>query len=179
MQIARRSVGLPRLFLRSFHPSIPQSDLVAPPDPISHIRPIIYEDSPSQSPPAYLRHPYSLSEFNTGERNAPGELELQFKLQRQQLDTFHQNFWRDSNTRFYAAKESVLSSLPQPAAARDSEDALSAFYTQWVVQEKKWTDDYTKEWRKRNNHLIALGARVAFQRLAIRWSSLFKRASKS
>jgi hypothetical protein len=24
-----------------------------------------------------------------------GELELQFKLQRQQLDAFHQNFWLD------------------------------------------------------------------------------------
>ena len=68
--------------------------MVAPPHPVSHFRPIIYGDASSQPLPTYLRHPYSLSEFTTG-TGALGDHELQFLLQRQQLDTFHHNFWLD------------------------------------------------------------------------------------
>ena len=59
------------------------------------MRPVIYDDGPPSSPPVLMRHPYSLSEFVTGSQNHIGELELQFKLQRQQLDSFHHNFWLD------------------------------------------------------------------------------------
>lgn len=31
----------------------------------------------------------------TGSQDQRGQLELQFKLERQQLDAFHQNFWLD------------------------------------------------------------------------------------
>lgn len=73
-----------------------------------------------------------------------------------------------SNTRFYAAKESVLGSLPETATARDKEEALSEFYKQWVMQEKEWTDAYTAEWRTRNAQIIALSARVEFAKLKSR-----------
>ena len=79
--------------IRNFHGSTPRRDLIAPPHPISHIRPIIYGDASSQPPPTYLRHPYSLSEFKTGTGTTLGDHELQFLLQRQQLDTFHHSFW--------------------------------------------------------------------------------------
>lgn len=81
--------------LRNFHGSRPCHDLVAPPHPVSHFRPIIYGDASSQPPPTYLRHPYSLSEFTTGTGSTLGDHELQFLLQRQQLDTFHHSFWLD------------------------------------------------------------------------------------
>lgn len=58
------------------------------------MRPVIYDEAVPLSPPALLRHPYSLSEFVTSSQ-LRGELELQFKLERQQLDTFHQHFWLD------------------------------------------------------------------------------------
>lgn len=89
---------------RLFHASACLRHLVAPPDAISHMRPIIYEDvstststDPStSSPPTLLRHPYSLSEFsNTKGNDRASDLELQFRLQRQQLDAFHHNFWFD------------------------------------------------------------------------------------
>ena len=79
--------------VRNFHGSKPRYDLVAPPHPVSHFRPIIYGDVSSQPPPTYLRHPYSLSEFTTGTGTTLGDHELQFLLQRQQLDTFHHSFW--------------------------------------------------------------------------------------
>jgi len=78
---------------RKFHASRTNRDLVAPPDPISHMRPIIYDTPAAVSQPAYLRHPYSLAEF--GADADSGDHELQFRLLRQQLDTLHQNFWLD------------------------------------------------------------------------------------
>ncbi|PPQ83336.1 hypothetical protein CVT25_003975 [Psilocybe cyanescens] len=157
---------------RSFHASRNHRDLVAPPDPISHMRPIIYDDPPSLSQPAYLRHPYSLAEFRA--ESGQGDNELQFRLLRQQLDSLHQNFWLDSNTRFYSARDAVLSSLPSTATPRDKEEALSAFFRQWVMQEKDWTDSYTVEWRARNLQLITLSARVEYHKIKSQLSNLFK-----
>jgi hypothetical protein len=129
------------------------------------MRPVIYDDPPSKLAAPYLRHPYSLSEFKDGNVNDPGNYELQFHLLRQQLDALHQNFWLDSNTRFYAAKEAVLGGLPISTTPRDMEKALSAFHRQWVVQEKHWTDGYTTEWRARNFQLIVLAIRLQTQRM--------------
>ena len=74
------------------------------------------------------------------------------------------------NTRFYSARAAVLESLPEDASARDKEEALSAFFRQWVMQEKEDTDAYTAEWRRRNFRLISLSARVAFQKAKTRFS---------
>lgn len=177
---------------RFFHTS-PQrcNHLIAPPDPISHMRPVIYDDAPLPSPPSLLRHPYSLSEFMTDSQSRRGELELQLKLERQQLDAFHQTFWLDvrpiyfsfrgrshsssdwqSNTRFEAAKDAVLASMPSSSIAFDREKGLSEFYKQWCMQEASRTSDYTKEWRKRNFSLILLGVRAACQIFTIRFSDL-------
>ncbi|KAF8910962.1 hypothetical protein CPB84DRAFT_1763007 [Gymnopilus junonius] len=157
-----------------FHASAVQCDLIAPPDSISHIRPIIYDDPPSQLPVHYLRHPYSLSEFRSEAENKPGDHDLQYRLLRQQLDSLHQNFWMDSNTRFYAARDAVLTSLPSTTTARDKEEALSNFYRQWVMQENHWTENYTKEWRARNFELIALSARVEYHKLKGRLTDVLK-----
>ncbi|KAF8798053.1 hypothetical protein BYT27DRAFT_6916763 [Phlegmacium glaucopus] len=164
--------------LRNFHGSRPRHDLVAPPHPVSHFRPIIYGDASSQPPPTYLRHPYSLSEFTIGTGSALGDHELQFLLQRQQLDTFHHSFWLDSNTRFYTAKEAIIGSLPSTATARDKEVALSQFYKQWVLQERERTESYAKEWRRRNYDLILLEVRVQFHRLYSRLAAFFERKNK-
>jgi len=161
---------------RNFHVSRQRHDLVAPPHPVSHLRPIIYGDASSQPAPTYLRHPYSLSEFSTGTGSTLGDHdELQFLLQRQQMDTFHHSFWLDNNTRFYAAKEAILNSLPATATARDKEIALSEFYKQWVLQERELTEKYTKEWRRRNYDLILLAVRVQFHRLSTRLAAFFGR----
>ena len=154
------------------------------------MRPIIYDDAPPPSPPTLLRHPYSLTEFQDAQ-SRPVDLEFQFKLQRQQLDNFHQDFWLDvrsrflhdvlpltpfpqNNIRYYAAKETALSNLSETATDLDKENALSEFNTLWYIQEKERTDLYTDEWRKRNFQLIRLGVQVEFQRLAFRVSKFFQ-----
>lgn len=73
--------------IRTFHSSPLCRDLVGPPDPVSHLRPVVYDDAPL--PPSDVRHPYSLREF-TGDTR-----EYQWKIQRQQLDAYNQEFWTD------------------------------------------------------------------------------------
>ncbi|TFK29977.1 hypothetical protein FA15DRAFT_608959 [Coprinopsis marcescibilis] len=160
------------LCVRRLHVSTRRSARVAPPHPISHIRPIIYDDGPRPSPPTLLRHPYSLSEFRDSSR--PADLELQFKLQRQQLDTFHQDFWLDTNVRYFAAKDNILSNLPESATSLEREEALSEFNRHWYNQEKERTDSYTTEWRSRNFALLRLSAQVGLQKLTSRISRLFQ-----
>ncbi|KAI8998600.1 hypothetical protein BD414DRAFT_407322 [Trametes punicea] len=141
---------------RQFHASISRRHLVGPPHPISHLRPVIYDDAPP--PPApHVRHPYSLREF-TGDTR-----EYQWKMQRQELDAFNHAFWLDSNTRFYAAKNAVLESLPEGTSTEQREAALSAFYSRWVAQERTRLDEYDAKWRKRNWSTVLLGARVRYQ----------------
>ncbi|KAI0780885.1 hypothetical protein BD413DRAFT_659999 [Trametes elegans] len=146
---------------RAFHASLSRSHLVGPPDPISHIRPVIYDDAPPPPRPG-ARHPYSLREF-TGDTR-----EYQWKMQRQELDAFNHNFWLESNSRFYAAKEAVLEALPEGVSAEQREAALSEFYTRWVAQERTRLDEYNSEWRRRNWSTILLGARVRYQELVSR-----------
>ncbi|KIK91680.1 hypothetical protein PAXRUDRAFT_13658 [Paxillus rubicundulus Ve08.2h10] len=152
-------------FVRSLHASPVSRHLVGPNDPISNLRPIIYTDTPTHiaPPDSNVYHPYSLSEFTDG---VPHDytLELQFKLAREQLDAFNHNYWTDSNTRFEAAKQVTLASLPDSASPEMRENALSEFYNDWVVQERTRQDEYSAEWRKRNFSNIALAARVEYQR---------------
>ena len=84
---------------------------------------------------------------------------------------------RQSNTRFYAAKEAVQSSLPSTASTRDKEEAISIFLKQWVVQEKDDADAYTEEWRRRNFQLIKIGTRVEFHNLRERILNYFRTSS--
>ncbi|RDB21413.1 hypothetical protein Hypma_011645 [Hypsizygus marmoreus] len=165
--------------VRLIHASSRTCNLIAPPDPVSHMRPIIYSDAPPPAPPSFIRHPYSLTEFYTSPKKR-GDSELQFKLLRQSIDEFHQNFWFDSNTRFEAAKQAVLAGLPPSATPADKENALSQFYKHWYMQESAHTGEYTTEWRRRNITLLKLAARVEYEKIATRCSELFsfKRSSQ-
>jgi hypothetical protein len=64
--------------------------LSPPPDPISHLHPVIYDDVPCT--PNRITHPYSLSGF-TASANTKLDCELQLKWHREQLDNFNQKFW--------------------------------------------------------------------------------------
>ncbi|PIL24035.1 hypothetical protein GSI_13786 [Ganoderma sinense ZZ0214-1] len=89
-------------------------------------------------------------------------------MQRQELDAYNHHFWKECNTRFYAAKEAVLQSLPEETTPEQREVALSEFYRRWVAQERKRLDDYGEEWRRRNWATISLGARVQYEKFVSR-----------
>ncbi|KAF5377076.1 hypothetical protein D9757_007736 [Collybiopsis confluens] len=169
------STLLPRTSLRLLHVStVNARHLVGPPHPISHLRPIIYDDAPPPPKPATLSHPYSLQEFHPEPASNSNAYEMQWKLQRQQLDDVSQNFWLDSNTRFEAAKDAVLAGLPESATPLDKENALSEFYRQWLMRESERIDEYAELWRARNWTTILLAARVHYSKLPSRMASLFR-----
>lgn len=81
----------PRTSTRCLQCSASTRALVGPPDRVSNIRPVIY-DNPAKSPnasPEGRIHPYSLEEFN-GDPN-----DYQWRLERQRLDLYHHAFWTD------------------------------------------------------------------------------------
>lgn len=171
--------------LRLLHTSVRSCvNYVGPPDPVSNIRPVIYDDSPASTK---LGHPYSLKEF-TGDTQ---DHNLQWRLHRQQLDAFEHNFWADvssclseiiykhlsaiyskSNTRFEAAKQIALSRLPESSPPLAREHALSEFYREWLLQEARRQEAYTIEWRKRNFEEISLAARAEWRNFQARIKSL-------
>lgn len=86
---------LPRpSYLRQIHASYACKDIVGPPDRVSNLRPVIYDDAPVP-PPDGVRHPYSLREF-TGDTR-----EYHWKMQRQQLDAYNHEFWSDVSSHLY------------------------------------------------------------------------------
>ncbi|KAJ4487907.1 hypothetical protein J3R30DRAFT_3279581 [Lentinula aciculospora] len=175
MLVPLRPSSLSRCRSRLLHGSAKTlRHLVGPPDPISHLRPIIYDDVSSPPTPAVVYHPYSLQEFDPVPARNSNTYEMQWKLQRQQLDELSQNFWLDSNTRFESAKESVLASLPASCTPLDKENALSEFYKQWLLQESERVDEYSKIWRARNWANIVLAARVKYSRFPSLITGLIK-----
>lgn len=73
-----------------------------------------------------------------------------------------------SNSRFNAALEAHLSSLPPSSTAYEKELAMSQFYGSWLAQEQERQQIYNAEWRKRNWANITLEARVKYQKLRAR-----------
>jgi len=155
---------------RLFHSTVCAKHLVGPVDPISNIRPIIYDDDPTPSASSSsfatqsqnngcLLHPYSLKEFSGDIRD------YQWKLQRQQLDAFDHLFWSDNNSRFEAAKAAALDALPENSTLEDHEFVLAEFYRNWLIQETPRLAAYNSEWRKRNFDNIILAARSEWAKL--------------
>ncbi|KAG1753425.1 hypothetical protein EDB19DRAFT_829817 [Suillus lakei] len=154
-------------YKRLLHTSRPSFNFIGLPDPTSNIRPIIYTTTSSSSISESKHHPYSLREFS----GDTVDHELQWKLHREQLDAFNHAYWAESNTRFEAAKSSVLAALPPNAPTEAHEHALSEFYKKWVVQERARQDEYDVELRKRTFEDLSLSAKVEFQRAKKRLAS--------
>jgi hypothetical protein len=63
----------------------------------------------------------------------------------------------------------VLDSLPPSASAIEREQALSAFYGQWVAQEAERQTQYAASQRRRTRENVALAARVWWRTFRARW----------
>lgn len=74
-----------------------------------------------------------------------------------------------SNTRFEAAKNAMLSSLPVTTTDEGREFALSEFYGRWIIQEEERSKAYNERWSKQNWSTIWLGARYCFDTV---WSRI-------
>lgn len=64
--------------------------LVGPPDPVSHLRPVLYGGSAKLV--KTREHPYSLDEFDS---KGPPALELWEKRHLEQTDKFNHDYWAE------------------------------------------------------------------------------------
>ncbi|KAL5489907.1 hypothetical protein ACEPAI_4739 [Sanghuangporus weigelae] len=177
---------------RNIRTSSQKRALVGPPDPVSNLRPVIYDEVESipswrkrkgkgkegdsvvelgggentsslvKRKQATTSHPYQLDEFSGD------PLDYQWRLERSRLDAYNHAFWKDSNTRFETAKQAVLSSLPEDASPETREAALSEFYGKWLQQEHERLRGYSNEWNRRNFGGIMLAARAAISQFRSR-----------
>ena len=60
-----------------------------------------------------LQHPYSLAEFDPEPPVGSGQFDVQWKLQRQQLDDLDQNFWLDVCGAFSNIKWKLIDNIEQ------------------------------------------------------------------
>ncbi|CAD6572756.1 MAG: hypothetical protein TREMPRED_000623 [Tremellales sp. Tagirdzhanova-0007] len=129
-------------------------DLVAPPDPSSNIRPIIYASSSVRKQTS--TSPYSTGEFPYAEAEARLEdLELEWRLSRERTDMTNHRFWAAVNTEFNAQLDHRLSRLPTPSDPPTAEDGrrrdecLGQFYADWQaanrVRQARWVREWWRE----------------------------------
>jgi len=156
--------------------------LVAPPHPVSNLRPVLYRSPNSPNTPE-SRHPYALDEFQ-GESGASSRSKEDNDAWEEdwralENDRFNHNFWVDCNTRFNAAKQSVIdshhammegSTIDPEAQGKALEASLSRFYKSWLDQEAENQRSYTMEMYRRNYGGILFSGRA----LARKWLSVFK-----
>ncbi|ODO06312.1 hypothetical protein L198_01544 [Cryptococcus wingfieldii CBS 7118] len=127
-------------------------NLVAPPDPVSNIRPIIYASKPATRPSA--NSPYSASEFPAGNYGDArlDNMELEWRLRRERVDLANHRFWASTNQSFTSQQEHRLSLLPpasDPPSAEDirlREDCLTQFYADWQIANQDRQIRWVKEW---------------------------------
>jgi len=160
--LARPTLNLSRVsrsLTRQLHASASLRNLVGPPDPVSNLRPVIYDDVLPASSQSNVRHPYSLTEFGT----ETATKEYQWKMHRQQLDAFNHEFWVDSNLRFENAKQAILDSIPDSTTSEERERSLSDFYSKWMAQESARQREYSSEMRKQTWANIILNAKAKWE----------------
>ncbi|KAI0035096.1 hypothetical protein K488DRAFT_76869 [Vararia minispora EC-137] len=140
--------------------------LIGPPDPISNLRPVLYDasDTPRPVKSTVVIHPYSLSEFARPE----SDLEYGWRWHRKQLDAFNHAFWTDANTRFTSARDDALSSLPPNATSKARDAVLADLYRRWVLQEASRQAEYNRQFRRRTYEEIKLAMRVHWSRFTRR-----------
>ncbi|WVF66838.1 hypothetical protein IAT40_001580 [Kwoniella sp. CBS 6097] len=169
------SSSRPRRRRSAYDAPISGVDLVAPPDPISNIRPIIYASKPRINPST--NSPYSASEFPTGLSAGDVRLEnmeLEWRLRRERVDLMNHRFWATTNANFEAQKAHRLSLLPpasDPPTEEDDrrrEDALTQFYADWQIANQERQIKWVKEWWREVWDGIRVQGRIYFLRASRR-----------
>ncbi|KAK1920945.1 hypothetical protein DB88DRAFT_501619 [Papiliotrema laurentii] len=155
---------------RSETPPKTNVDLIAPPDPLSNIRPVIYA-SRSTRPPT-KSSPYSAAEFPYSEADASlQELELEWRLMRERVDMMNHRFWATTNAEFNAQLAHRLAALPtpsdppSPADLKRREDCLAQFYADWQAANRQKQARWVREWWGEVWAGLRMQARVHLARL--------------
>ncbi|BEI82398.1 hypothetical protein CcaverHIS002_0302660 [Cutaneotrichosporon cavernicola] len=130
------------------------ADLVAPPDPLSNIRPVLYAAKRRRRP---SNSPYSAAEFpaeaaGSAAQMRAHELELTFTMHRERVDMGNHRFWAANNADFEAQREERLARLPPASDPPTPEDearreaALTQFYRDWQIGTRGRQEAWVRTW---------------------------------
>ncbi|WWD16732.1 hypothetical protein CI109_101163 [Kwoniella shandongensis] len=153
--------------LRRRRSDLPTSgvDLVAPPDPLSNIRPIIYASKPITRPSS--NSPYSASEFpSDGSDSRLENMELEWRLRRERVDLTNHRFWATTNANFNAQLAHRLSLLPKasdpptPEDTKRHEDCMTQFYADWQMANQERQVAWVKDWWREIWHGLKIQTRL-------------------
>ncbi|XP_031560959.1 COA8 family protein CBG23705, mitochondrial-like [Actinia tenebrosa] len=129
-----------QIFSRDTHPE--DYDLVGPQDSKSNIRKMIF----------------SKKSYET-------RREQELRLQKQALQSWHQEFWTKHNKNFNESKKKFLAERRKNEDESDKQfaDDLSVFYKDFLDKNFNLHKDYLWEWYKRNFKLVWPSFLISFQ----------------
>ncbi|KAI9282887.1 hypothetical protein BC943DRAFT_354027 [Umbelopsis sp. AD052] len=117
------------------------ADMIGTPDPISNLRPVKYYVAANETPE-----------------------ETEWRLHRQRVDQFNEDFWSSNNALFVNAKAEYEESI-RARGEKVTAEALSVFYKDFLDKAYDRQMAYNKQWWKENIGLLYPGAKAAFRQL--------------
>ncbi|XP_077288867.1 cytochrome c oxidase assembly factor 8 [Arctopsyche grandis] len=121
-------------------------DLVGPPCPRSHLRPIKLVKSPVES-----------------------QLQEQYRRARLDLHSWNQAFWASHNTAFVKERELFIAAKSKGETKTLSADEMSIFYKAFLDKNWKTHVNYNVQWYKKNISLFMLSMRVGLENITTKF----------
>ncbi|KAF7286359.1 cytochrome c oxidase assembly factor 8 [Rhynchophorus ferrugineus] len=120
-------------------------NLIGPPDPISHLRPVIYKIHKNET-----------------------ELQQQFRELANTTQKWNQEFWAIHNTNFLKQKDDYIKQHRSRDKTQLNADEMSKFYKDFL--DKNWDRHvkYNFEWYNKNFTLLLLAFRVYVEKLKLK-----------
>uniref|UniRef100_A0A1B6JBG9 Apoptogenic protein 1, mitochondrial n=1 Tax=Homalodisca liturata TaxID=320908 RepID=A0A1B6JBG9_9HEMI len=117
-------------------------DLIGPPHPVSNLRPFHFYIPDNESP-----------------------IETQFRLKRQEVQQWNQEFWTEQNIKFVNERKEFMATHQKDGDSPLSADEMSVFYKAFLDKNWKTHLEYNLDWYRRNAQLILLHLRVKVAQL--------------
>ncbi|KAI4503042.1 hypothetical protein M0802_002086 [Mischocyttarus mexicanus] len=120
-------------------------DQIGNPDPISHLRPIIF------------KKPYNES-----------KLEKEYREARENTQLWNQTFWTKHNNSFIQERRKFQETLKTQGKTSLTADEMSVFYKYFLDKNWRLHFDYNVSWYRKNVYLLLLELRVKISKLIFR-----------
>ncbi|KAJ1527509.1 hypothetical protein ONE63_007481 [Megalurothrips usitatus] len=131
------------------HPSQIRHDMIGPPNQLSNLRPVVFHKAENETP-----------------------LEQQFRLERERVQRWNEEFWIKHNTAF--VKEGNEFRTKKLGSSKDSDkkslnaEEMSEFYKAFLDKNWKTHVSYNFEWYRKNFSLLILAFRVQLSKIGVR-----------
>lgn len=120
-------------------------DQIGQPDPVSHLRPIIFKKLHNES-----------------------DLEKKYREAREDTQRWNQMFWTKHNNSFIQERKRFQEKLKAQGKTTLTADEMSVFYKYFLDKNWKLHLDYNISWYKKNFKLLLLELRVKISKLTFK-----------